>query len=64
MSLTIQYTMGSTHTWDGVNYANAFNLLMTSTTFGLILLGIRLLVGRTQVWKPETSLQKRPAVSE
>lgn len=64
MTLTIQHTMSSTHTWDGVNYANAFNLLMTSTTVGLLLLGIRILVGRIQVWRPESRLQKRSAVSE
>jgi predicted small integral membrane protein len=28
-ALTIQYTMGSTHTWGGVNYADAFNTSMT-----------------------------------
>ena len=64
MTFTIQYTMSSTHTWNGINYASAFNLLMTSTTIGLLLLGIRILVGRIQVWRPEAKLQKRPAVSE
>lgn len=44
MTLTIQYTMGSTHTWDGVNYADAFNLLMTTTGLGLLCLGAGLLV--------------------
>jgi prepilin signal peptidase PulO-like enzyme (type II secretory pathway) len=39
MTLTIQYTMGSTHTWDGVNYADAFNLAMTVTGLGLLLFG-------------------------
>lgn len=39
MTLTIQYTMGSTHTWSGVNYADAFNLLMTSAGLSLLLLG-------------------------
>jgi hypothetical protein len=39
MTLTIQYTMGSTHTWGGVNYADAFNLGMTITGIGLLLLG-------------------------
>ena len=39
MTLTIQYTMGSTHTWNGINYANTFNTLMTTTGIGLLILG-------------------------
>lgn len=39
MTLTIQYTMGPTHTWNGVNYANAFNALMTVAGIGLFALG-------------------------
>lgn len=39
LTLTIQYTMGSTHTWGGVNYADAFNTGMTITGIGLLLLG-------------------------
>jgi hypothetical protein len=38
-TLTIQYTMGSTHTWGGVNYADAFNTAMALIGIGLILLG-------------------------
>ncbi|MBI5954742.1 MAG: hypothetical protein HY865_24045 [Chloroflexi bacterium] len=38
-TLTIQYTMGSTHTWGGVNYADAFNTSMTAVGIGLLLLG-------------------------
>jgi prepilin signal peptidase PulO-like enzyme (type II secretory pathway) len=44
MTLTIQYAMASTHTWDGINYADAFNLSMTLTGAGLVLLGSGLLV--------------------
>jgi len=44
LTLTIQYTMGATHTWDGVNYADAFNLSMTVTGLGLLLLGAALVV--------------------
>ena len=36
LMLTIQYTMGPTHTWNGINYANAFYLLMS--TVGMICL--------------------------
>jgi hypothetical protein len=45
MTLTIQYTMSSTHTWNGVNYAEAFNLFMSLTGSGLLLLGTGILVG-------------------
>lgn len=55
MTLTIQYTMGSTHTWNGVNYANAFFDLMTVTGAALLLLGVKLLVQKTETpflnWK-------------
>ena len=30
LTLTIQYTMGPTHTWGGMNYADAFNTFMTA----------------------------------
>ena len=38
-TLTIQVTMGATHTWGGVNYADAFNTSMTVIGAGLLLLG-------------------------
>lgn len=44
MTLTIQYTMGSTHTWGGVNYADAFNSSLTGIGLGLLLLGAGLFV--------------------
>lgn len=43
MTLTIQYTMGSTHTWNGINYANAFNMLLTTAGISLLILGARLM---------------------
>jgi len=39
LTLTIQYTMATTHTWGGVNYAEAFNLTMTMAGAGCLLLG-------------------------
>lgn len=39
LTLSIQYFMASTHTWDGVNYADAFNTTLTSLGLGLLLLG-------------------------
>jgi hypothetical protein len=43
LPLTIQYTMGSTHTWGGVNYAAAFNTAMTLMGAVSILFGAALL---------------------
>ena len=44
MTLTIQFTMGATHTWGGVNYADAFNASMTGIGIGLLLFGAALFV--------------------
>jgi hypothetical protein len=56
-TLTIQYTMGSTHTWGGVNYAAAFNTSMTVIGIGLLLLGAGILIGlsyaKVAVLKPQ-----------
>lgn len=57
MTLTIQYTMGSTHTWNGINYANAFFDLMTVTSIAMLLLGTKLLFGKTKILKPLLRLQ-------
>lgn len=61
MTLTIQYTMGSTHTWGGVNYADAFNMSMTVIGVGLLLLGAGLFVGGAKVWETgfRLEVQKR-----
>ena len=63
LTLTIQYTMGSTHTWGGVNYADAFNLGMTLVGIGLLLLGAGILVGvdRIRGWLKQTEVQTRGA---
>ncbi len=57
MTLTIQFTMGTTHTWGGVNYANAFFDLMTVTGGALLLLGATLLDEKTKDWNPRLRLQ-------
>lgn len=57
MTLTIQYTMGSTHTWGGVNYADAFNTVMTITGIGLLILGVGILVRVEKVWVLARSLK-------
>ena len=59
MTLTIQYTMGSTHTWGGVNYADAFNTAMTITGIGLLLLGAGLFVGAAMLREPARRLEVR-----
>jgi hypothetical protein len=59
MTLTIQYTMGSTHTWGGVNYADAFNTAMAVTGLGLLLLGVGLFVSGAKVEGTATRLQLR-----
>lgn len=65
MTLTIQYTMGSTHTWGGVNYADAFNTAMTLIGLGLLLLGAGLLISGAKVWETglRLELKKRTASS-
>jgi hypothetical protein len=63
MTLTIQYTMGSSHTWGGVNYADAFNFGMTFTGIGLLLLGVGILVSvdKVRVWVGRLKVQTRGA---
>ena len=56
LTLTIQYTMGSTHTWGGVNYADAFNTAMTVTGLALLVLGSSLFIR----WDELTGRMKRP----
>jgi hypothetical protein len=51
LTLTIQYAMRSTHTWDGINYANAFSLLMTCSGLGLLLFGAGLLTRKMKIWE-------------
>jgi len=58
LTLTIQYTMGSTHTWGGVNYANAFNTAMTVTGLALLMLGSSLIIR----WDELPGLAKRPEI--
>ncbi len=43
-TLTVQYTMGATHTWGGVNYADAFNTSMTMIGIVLLLLGVGIFI--------------------
>lgn len=56
-TLTIQYTMGSTHTWGGVHYADAFNISMTVIGMGLLVLGAGLFVSLRYVKETALRLQ-------
>jgi len=40
VTLTIQFSMGPTHTWNGVNYADAFNVMMPLVGAASILTGV------------------------
>jgi hypothetical protein len=59
LTLTIQYTMASTHTWDGINYADAFNTAMTILGLGLILGGTLTLVVKEKAWETVRRLEVR-----
>lgn len=48
MAFTIQYVVGSTHTFGGINYGDAFHLSMTLIGIGLILAGLLVALGE---WK-------------
>jgi len=61
LTLTIQYTMGSTHTWGGVNYADAFQATVTLIGIGSISLGLRLLT-RARVPLPRP-VQQEPSLT-
>jgi hypothetical protein len=57
MTLTIQYTMGTTHTWGGVNYSDAFNTSMMVIGAGLLLLGVGLFVSGAKIWETAGRLE-------
>lgn len=61
LTLTIQHTMAGTHTWGGVNYADAFNMGMTITGIGLLFLGAGVLVSvdKVRVWAGRFKVQAR-----
>jgi len=62
MTLTIQYMMAPTHTWDGVNYADAFNTSMTLTGTALMLFGAALFVRWEQL--AESFRRSAPALGK
>jgi len=56
-TLNVQYAMGSTHTWGGVNYADAFNTSVTVIGMGLLVLGAGLFVSLKNVKETALRLQ-------
>jgi hypothetical protein len=61
MAFSIQYMVGTTHTWGGVNYGDAFHLSMTLIGIGLALSGLLVAVGE---WKHWTLTQPASVVRE
>ena len=63
LTLTIQYTMGPTHTWSSVNYADAFNTFMTVIGLACILVGTGMFVSGKEFKKAANRLivQRRSA---
>ena len=49
LALTVQYTMAATHTWGGINYADAFHASMTILGSASLILGAGLVWGG--LWK-------------
>lgn len=62
LTLTIQLTMGSTHTWNGVNYADAFNASMTGIGLLCLLFGAGLLIPMPSLQGMRSSLQRKEEI--
>jgi hypothetical protein len=58
MTLTIQYTMASTHTWGGVNYADVFNASMMGIGLGLWLMGLGVFLGMAM------NMERMPTIAQ
>ena len=61
LTLAIPFLMASTHTWDGFNYATAFNASLTILGALQVLGGIGLLVWPRKVSPVVGELEKQPA---
>lgn len=61
LTFTVQYTMGPTHTWDNINYANAFNTSMTMIGLACLLLGAGIFVSmkKFEIMANRLIVQKR-----
>lgn len=47
LTLAVPYMMASTHTWNGVNYSDAFNVMMTGIGLACLLFGTGLMIRRS-----------------
>ncbi|MEW5872822.1 MAG: hypothetical protein AB1894_26420 [Chloroflexota bacterium] len=61
LALTIQYSMAPTHTWNGVNYADAFNVSMTAAGLACLLLGAGLFLAPRIAGAARVAARKHPA---
>jgi hypothetical protein len=59
--LTIQYTMASTHTWSNINYADAFNMIMSLIGSAIVLSGTGYLIrlSNTRIIKTRSLLNSQ-----
>jgi hypothetical protein len=63
LTLTIEYTMGATHTWGGVNYAGAFHASLSVLSAGSLLLGSVLLARQVKKLLQREKLLRKPAAA-
>jgi hypothetical protein len=61
MAFTIQYMVGSTHLFGGVNYADAFHLSMTLLGMGLLFSGLLVALGE---WKQRAAAHSASVAAE
>jgi len=61
LCLTIQFFMASTHTWEGVNYADAFHATMSIVGGVLVLFGSGLMI--STLWVPSARRVKSSSVA-
>lgn len=61
LCLTIQFFMASTHTWDNINYADAFHATMSIVGGALVLFGSGLVF--SSLWAPSASKIKASSVA-
>jgi len=52
LTLTIQYLMSDTHTWNAVNYADAFHISMTIIGMACLLFGVKIFLTGLLITKP------------
>ena len=63
LTLAVPYIMASTHTWNGVNYAAAFNASLTTLGALQVLAGIGLVVWPQQVMLAPGEMEKQSVIA-